>query len=219
MDDDVQYSEEFDDYDEQYLEQEEMMLDDGSHYFDQESNLQEKIANQELNLPARPDVDFDNFEEDDYNEIEPFEIGEHSTKSDEVRYQRVTKKIFEPKGPRWTQPIIEGVTKKTAVKWGTPRYEEVAFPWNKPGAKKPKVKGEGFKKNDHIHSKPSWIGKTRIIAPLPRPKKKKSNPPNKPARSKSSERKRDDRIGHNSTSTPVSKRRAKIVKGNDRKLI
>lgn len=45
------------------------------------------------------------------------------------------------------------------------------------------TKGEGFKKNDHIHSLPSWIsnkGKPkRIIAPLPVPPKR---PPSKPVR-------------------------------------
>ena len=67
------------------------------------------------------------------------------------------KRIIEPAGPRWTQPKIEGVAQTSGVKWGSPRYEEVAFPWNKPGSKKPKVKGNGFRKNDHIHGKPAWL--------------------------------------------------------------
>lgn len=56
----------------------------------------------------------------------------------------VEKKIIEPEGPRWTSGFVEGVG-KTPAKWGTPRYEEIQFPWNKPEAKNPRTKGEKSK--------------------------------------------------------------------------
>ena len=189
--------------DDYYSEQNPDHYDQEEYSMNESEMLREQIAAQEAGLAPRPVVDFDY--DEDFCEMESIPQGMNSQYSDDVKYQPIEKKIIEPKGSRWTKPQIEGVAKTSGVKWGAPRYEEVEFPWNKPGSKRPKVKGQGFKKNDHIHGLPTWMGK-RMVAPLPRPEKRK---PSKPVRRSNVE---------HTTQRPVpmrnsgNKRRAKIVK-------
>jgi len=197
--DDQDYQFEGEDY---YSEQN--PYDQEEYSMNESEMLREQIAAQEAGLAPRPVVDLDY--DEDYCEMESIPQEMNSQYSEDVKYQPIEKKIIEPKGSRWTKPQIEGVAKTSGVKWGAPRYEEVEFPWNKPGSKRPKVKGQGFKKNDHIHGLPTWMGK-RMVAPLPRPEKQK---PSKPVRRSN--------VEHTATQRPIpmrnsgNKRRAKIVK-------
>ena len=161
--------------------------DDGVEEVEEEQmdDYEVKVAQQERNLPTRPNVHFG----EEYNELESVQYEDDANgeevEGDDIQYRAVEKKIIEPKGPRWSQPRIEGVAQTSGVKWGEPRYESIEFPWNRPGSKAPKVKGQNFRRNDHIHGKPAWLEdkpkfSRRIVAPLPKPEKTPSKPARQP---------------------------------------
>lgn len=175
-----------------YIEKDEYSYYENDEEFAPQVDIQQKIEQQEQQLPARPQVHYHQrheiYEEDDESNFysdqgDDITLPDVRYKSQSTKSVQSERRILEPAGPRWTSGYIEGVVGKTPVKWGAPRYEEVEFPWNKPESKNPKTKGTGFKKNDHIHNLPTWVtnkGKPkRIIAPLPIPPKK---PPSKPIR-------------------------------------
>ena len=119
-------------------------------YYENEENLSqiEEDGFSVQRLPARPKVEYlerheiyengevyfseeETSEIEDENDVDSIQLEPHEVKSRRMSTP-MTKKIIEPTGPRWTTGYIENFG-KTPAKWGAPRFEEIEFPWNKPG--------------------------------------------------------------------------------------